>query len=533
MAWAAVLKTFAKGSVKKIAAKKFLGRDRKKGRRQNVKNIMQQQGEYDGGGALAVRPTTSLAPTFVSDSALSISKSSSSKSGGLDGALVRISVKTIAIDKFLRTKKESEKQQDESKRKQDENRRRQSEEAKLEKKKKTEPLGFRTPLPKLTFLDRLKKFITNILLGWITLKLIDWLPKLQGTFLVLGAAVDNFLKIGGWLFNAMATVVKIGYDAFTAVENQVKNVFGDKGLKIFHRFTDVFKLFLTTSLIAAMVAAKAGLLGLNPMQLLKSQKAAALGGKLMAGAKALGGKAMALGGKAVSAVFSVPTAVVSGVGLLASAIGEGAFQLNKWGEDREEDALTKYKELSWWQPIQKAGWGVGWLTMKFLNMIFGPIGVLLDIIGTPFRYLIELIRYPFLDEAGKAKQLENLAKFDSRIRESFRKIFSTLTFGIVGGGEAGSWGNIFGHEEAQEQMESTYNRNESAKDVIGKPESVTEEIKAVENYPSYEKGSSPSPITMPLPPNVVSIPTNMDAKSVSISGSSSKSDSFAEILYKG
>ena len=461
MAWAAVLKTFAKGSVKKIAAKKFLGRDRKKGRRQNVKNIMQQQGEYDGGGALAVRPTTSLAPTFVSDSALSISKSSSSKSGGLEGALVRISVKTIAIDKFLRTKKESEKQQDESKRKQDENRRRQSEEAKLEKKKKTEPLGFRTPLPKLTFLDRLKKFITNILLGWITLKLIDWLPKLQGTFLVLGAAGDNFLKIGGWLFNAMATVVKIGYDAFTAVENQVKNVFGDKGLKIFHRFTDVFKLFLTTSLIAAMVAAKAGLLGLNPMQLLKSQKAAALGGKLMAGAKALGGKAMALGGKAVSAVFSVPTAVVSGVGLLASAIGEGAFQLNKWGEDREHDALTKFQEFKWWKnPFKKAGWGAGWLIMKFLNATFAPIRLLLDIIGTPFRYLIELIRYPFLDEAGKAKQLENLAKFDSRIREGFRKIFSALTFGVIGGGEAGSWGNIFSHEDAQTKMEEdVYNRN--------------------------------------------------------------------------
>ena len=106
MTWGALLQGVAKGaakgavqgSVKKVTAKKFLGRGGKKDRRQNVKNIMQEQGEYEGGGALAIRPTTSLVPTQVSDSSLAVSSGPSGQ--GLGGTLLRIHTKTIAIDKF-------------------------------------------------------------------------------------------------------------------------------------------------------------------------------------------------------------------------------------------------------------------------------------------------------------------------------------------------------------------------------------------------------------------------------------------------
>ena len=70
---------------------------------------------------------------------------------------------------------------------------------------------------------------------------------------------------------------------------------------------------------------------------------------------------------------------------------------------------------------------------------------MLDIVGAPFRYLIELVRYPFLDEAGKAKQRENLAKFDARIREQFRKVMNVMTLGI-GFKEEGSFGSLYGKE---------------------------------------------------------------------------------------
>ena len=90
MTWGALLQGVAKGaakgavqgSVKKVTAKKFLGRGGKKDRRQNVKNIMQEQGEYEGGGALAIRPTTSLVPTQVSDSSLAVSSGPSGQGLG-------------------------------------------------------------------------------------------------------------------------------------------------------------------------------------------------------------------------------------------------------------------------------------------------------------------------------------------------------------------------------------------------------------------------------------------------------------------
>ena len=59
--------------------------------------------------------------------------------------------------------------------------------------------------------------------------------------------------------------------------------------------------------------------------------------------------------------------------------------------------------------------------------------------------MIELIRYPFLDEAGKAKQAENLAKFDARIREQFRETLNFFTLGMLFKDE-GSFGSLYGEK---------------------------------------------------------------------------------------
>ena len=569
MAWTAALKTFAKTSAKKVATNKLMGRGGKKGRRQNVKNIMQQQGEFEGGGALATRstPTTSLVPTTVSDSALAVSSTPSGPSGqGVGGALLRIHTKTIAIDKFLKTKKKDDKRINKKDKRRQEDAKRNKREGALEKpkgkEKKTGGGGLSLPMP--SFFDSIKKFISNVLLGWITLKLLEWGPKLAPMLKMAGKALDGFLRIGGWLFDAMATIINLGYSAFTVVEDSVQALFGKKGLEIFHKFTDVFKRFIMVAAIAAMFAAKAGVLS-NVIQ----------GAQWVAGTPFMKG-AVGIVKKGVGAVFSVSGAIVSGVGLLASAIGEGAFQLSKWGEDREHDAFTKFQELTWWNPFKKAGWGAGWLIMKFLNATFAPIRLLLDIIGTPFRYLIELIRYPFLDEAGKAKQKENLAKFDSRIREGYRQIFSFLTNGVIGGGDAGSWGNIFSHEDAQTKMEEdVYNRNlekksnqsENEEKRLGgwisrdstydlhKGEIVVDGnsavhakdmllainaastregvIKAIKDYAPYEIGGSQPAIALPVSVTTPFMP-EQDNRSVSMSDSSGGGgDNSFDILYKG
>jgi hypothetical protein len=138
------------------------------------------------------------------------------------------------------------------------------------------------------------------------------------------------------------------------------------------------------------------------------------------------------------------TGIVAGVGLLASGLGEGAYQLTKMGDGFVEYWEKSYKEKNRFDPRRVIDFGI-FKIMQTLNLGLGNLGVLLDIVGAPFRYLVELIRYPFLDEAGKAKQRGNLAKFDARIRDQFRKTLNFFTFGL-GFKEEGSFGSLYGKE---------------------------------------------------------------------------------------
>ena len=69
---------------------------------------------------------------------------------------------------------------------------------------------------------------------------------------------------------------------------------------------------------------------------------------------------------------------------------------------------------------------------------------MLDIVGAPFRYAVELIRYPFLSDEGRMKQRKNLAKFDARIREQIRQGLELATFGMFDFGGKGAFGGLFG-----------------------------------------------------------------------------------------
>ena len=147
--------------------------------------------------------------------------------------------------------------------------------------------------------------------------------------------------------------------------------------------------------------------------------------------------------------------------------------------------------------------------MQILNLGLGNLGVLLDIIGAPFRYLIELIRYPFLDEAGKAKQRENLAKFDARIREQFRKTLNFFTLGLAFK-EEGSFGSLYGEEGTggMDYDASAKVKNKKADDVLSKIDSQekpvqelkgggrvrahknTNRYEGIADYASYEGGET-------------------------------------------
>jgi len=165
-----------------------------------------------------------------------------------------------------------------------------------------------------------------------------------------------------------------------------------------------------------------------------------------AGGTTVGGTAGGIAGVGAGAA----AAIIGGAGLAASALGEGAFQLRKMGKDVEEKALKNYEEKSWADPRKSLDWII-LQGMKFSNHTLNGLGTTLDILGAPFRYAIELIRYPFLNEKDKETQAKNLAKFDARVREQMRELLNIATFGL-GFKEKGMFGNIYGDVKAQQEM---------------------------------------------------------------------------------
>ena len=83
----------------------------------------------------------------------------------------------------------------------------------------------------------------------------------------------------------------------------------------------------------------------------------------------------------------------------------------KWKENFEDKA--------WYDPRK---WG-SWLLWRYSQMqanITAGIVSLFDILGTPFRLLIEAVRWPFLSDFQKDEATKNLEKFDARLREQIR-----------------------------------------------------------------------------------------------------------------
>jgi hypothetical protein len=344
----------------------------------------------------------------------------------------------------------------EKKRKSTEKKEAEKQENKLEAKPEEKKDKLKMPsMPKLGFLDRIKNFLFSVLLGYISIKLLPHLPKLVGIVKIIGNVMEFMIDLGGNILDKVVTFIDWGYKAIDATRGFMKSFGGDFSLKIFDTFTGTLSGVIDAAIIASIAIAgqgKDGVLDIG-MDLVKdrllgqgaktaaqagTQAATGAGGTAAGGGATAGGTAAQAGGIGTGAV----AAIILGAGLLASALGEGAFQLKKMSVGMEQGAKKAYDGEK--NPLMKP---IRWLMYqgaKFISFQLGTVGTLLDIVGTPFRYAIELIRYPFLDEKGKEAQSKNLAKFDARIREQFREGLNALTFGLVGGGGEGSFGSLFG-----------------------------------------------------------------------------------------
>jgi hypothetical protein len=345
---------------------------------------------------------------------------------------------TLALDK----KQLDDKKRDVSKK------RKEKIETKLETKPNAETGKISMPAaPRMGILDFVKNFIGNVLLGYFAIRLVKHLPKIMPIVKFLGNAADFIIDVGGKLLNGLVSFIDAGYKAYDATRGFIKNLGGENFAKGFDKFLGAIDtaLFLTTALATSLaIDAVSGDDGPGIMDLFGKKGAAKTAAKGAAKAAGSAAKGAGLGAGAVAGV-------VAGAGLLASALGEGAFQLRKIATKPIQDAQKAFDNER--NPLMKIGRGA---LLGGMYTLLGPlsaVGVLLDIVGAPFRYAIELLRFPFLSEEDKVKQANNLAKFDARIREDFRKALNMVTLGFAFK-EKGSFGNIYGNKGSQKEMMS-------------------------------------------------------------------------------
>jgi hypothetical protein len=367
---------------------------------------------------------------------------------GIEG----IKINVIKIENILKGSLALDKKQLDDKKKATSKKRKDDIETKLETKPNVESGKVKMPsAPRMGILDFIKNFIGNVLLGYFAVRLIKHLPKIMPIVKFLGNAADFIINTGGELLNGLITFAQKGQEAHDKTRGFIKNLGGENFAKGFDKFIGAIDtaLFLTTVLAGSMaVEAMSGGGGGGGLEDIIGNQLKRRGAQQAAtsAASQAGGAAQA-GGLGVGAVAGI----VAGAGLLASALGEGAFQLRKIATKPIQDAKKAFDNER--NPLMKIGRGA---LLGGMYTLLGPlsaVGALLDIVGAPFRYAIELLRFPFLSEGDKVKQAGNLAKFDARIREDFRKALNMVTLGFAFKGK-GSFGNIYGNQGAQKEMMS-------------------------------------------------------------------------------
>ena len=258
--WGAVAKAGAgmlKGGAKKIAANKLLGKGKKKPQK--------PQATEEKGGALAIRPTTSLVPTgptgiVPSGGGALATTGDSGGAGGGDSAqalAVSISSKIIRVEKLLKGSVLIKKDIRDDARKAREKASDKAQEKALEKSK--DPNAKKGPklnLPGKGLLAKIFGFFGSVILGWIAVRLVDWLPKIMPVLKLLGQAVDGIISVAGWLLDGLTFLIDWGYKLYDAATGWIKNVIGEEGAKKFDIFMGNLKKLINAFLVWKIIGEK-------------------------------------------------------------------------------------------------------------------------------------------------------------------------------------------------------------------------------------------------------------------------------------
>ena len=170
-----------------------------------------------------------------------------------------IKKQVIKIENFVKRKYvEDVKKQKEEDRLAEQSKRKKREEKLEDKPKADEKLPNIPSLPKLGFLDGIKKFIVNMILGFIAFRLIEHLPKIANFLKILAPAVDFFIDFSGKLLDGLVTFIDWGYKAYDFTRKQLKSFGGENFVKIFDTFNGAVGKVIEAAIITAIVLGNQG-----------------------------------------------------------------------------------------------------------------------------------------------------------------------------------------------------------------------------------------------------------------------------------
>jgi len=424
------------------------------------------------GGPLAKTSGSSVVPKsklIASTKKINIAKLSGNQqkqySGSLEDDVQKIKISVLNIEKMLKGGFVLQQKDEQKKRKAEESEKFETKEKNLEKKpSQKEMKKAAISVPQLGIFGVIKRFIVNTVLGFLAYRLIEYLPQAVKFASSIMKVADFLIDVGGKLLNGLVTFVDWSYKAIDFTRGALKTFGGENAGKVFDKFTGAVGTLVETAVIVATTLATQGDGGVLDigMDMLRDRligQGVKQAGQQVAGQVA--GNAARVGGMGVG----VASAIVAGAGLAASALGEGAFQVKKISQKFEKN-IKEYSEAGKkdknpiTRTLKMGVWSMFGPFLRLGNWLLNGIGVTLDIVGAPFRYAIELIRYGIMlvsgDTKGIEQQRKNLAKFDARIRDGIREHFAGFLgpiFGFMGKKDwkkgietKGSFGSLFGQE---------------------------------------------------------------------------------------
>jgi hypothetical protein len=109
-------------------------------------------------------------------------------------------------------------------------------------------------IPKLGIFDRINRFITFTLLGWVAVRLVKYLPKLLEFSKNLLPVMEFFSSFTANFFKGVVDFIDFGYNAYDRVKDFVKGIGGEPFEKAFDDFSSNLNKFVNLAIIAGIAA---------------------------------------------------------------------------------------------------------------------------------------------------------------------------------------------------------------------------------------------------------------------------------------